>query len=78
MKQHRWNDMLTKWHTPMMNGINYFISYWSPSWINTKMEHFNVKLGNEDPVTFISNILCKNKPINMTMTKYPNSDLVTK
>jgi hypothetical protein len=71
MKQHRWNDMLTKWHTPMMNGINYFISYWVPRWINTKMEHFNVKLGNEGPMTFMSKILGKNKPINMTMTKYP-------
>ena len=55
----------------MMNGINYFISYWVPRWINTKMEHFNVKLGNEGPMTFMSKILGKNKPINMTMTKYP-------
>lgn len=71
MKQHRWNDMLATMHTPMMNGINYFISYWVPRWISTKVKHFNAKVANEGPMTFMSKILGKNKPLNTTMTKYP-------
>ena len=64
--------MLTSMHTQMMNGINYFISYWVPRWISTKIEHFNSKVANEGPMTFMSKILEKNKPINMTMTPNPN------
>lgn len=71
MKQHRWNDMLATIHTPMMNGINYFISYWVPRWIGTKIKHFNAKVASEGPMTFMSKILGKNKPLNTTMTKYP-------
>jgi len=69
MKQKRWNDMLTKYHAPMMNGINYFISYWVPRWINTKIAHLNTKLASGNPT--YTKILGKNMPLNTTMTKYP-------
>jgi len=47
MKQAYMNTMLTKMHTPMMSGLNYFISYWVPRFISTKVKAFNELVANE-------------------------------